>query len=77
MSTRSTIKHDFDPGRHQGFHLYRDLVIDGVVHLELVGVTFEAGFDGDAGSVTVAIPDAWARKLGLIPITPDEEDAAA
>lgn len=67
MSTRSSIKHEFDAGRHEGFHLYRDMLISGVVYLELVGVTFEAGFDGDGGSVTVGIPEAWAAKLRLTP----------
>lgn len=63
MSTKSTIKY-YD-GTNCGYHLFTDLYDEdiGVVHLSLTGVQFEAMSNG---SVTVAIPVEWAKRLGLI-----------
>jgi len=69
VSTRSSIKYEMaDDGT--GFHLYDDW-LDGAisaeppVYLELSGVAFESSSDC-GGSVTVAIPREWAKKLGLV-----------
>ena len=67
MSTRSTIKHDWDVKTQRGFHLFEDYINDccglDIVTLEITGALFEVS---TAGRVAVHIPRPWARKLGLI-----------
>lgn len=75
MSTKMTLKH-YDEGAEigvRGFHLYREAFDEGnaYVYLEVNGVPFEAtGADPLSGtganSITVRLPNEWARKLGLI-----------
>jgi hypothetical protein len=68
MSTRQSVKYEFDAGRQIGFHLFTDCMDRNRenIFLELNGVIFESSFDGDKGSVLVTIPWAWAVKLGLV-----------
>jgi hypothetical protein len=75
MSTKSTIKHheDSPEAGGGGFHLYRDCFDEdnSYVYLEIDGVSFEAASaDLSSGrglsSITVRLPEEWARKLGLI-----------
>ena len=67
MSTKTTIKYEHDADSRSGYHLYTEwydeLEENEVVHLELNGVAFDAN---SGGTVSVAIPIAWAKKLGLI-----------
>lgn len=79
MSTRQSIKYErSEEGNGDGFHLYADLVDDGIsppVYLELIGTEFTAeSWDGGM-SVTVVIPRDWAIKLGLIEEEPTTEAA--
>lgn len=69
MSTRQSVKYEFDEGRQTGFHLFTDCFDRDRenVFLELSGVVFESSFDGDRGHVLVTIPMDWAVKLGLYP----------
>ena len=75
MSTKSTIKHHEDSLEvgGGGFHLYRECFDEdnAYVYLEVDGVPFEAtSADHISGrclnSITVRLPEEWARKLGLI-----------
>jgi len=73
VSTKSSIKYHNEeetPGRW--FHLYNEVFDDNYIYLELGGVPFEASncayLDAGtgSGSVSVRIPNDWARRLGLI-----------
>lgn len=84
MSTKESLKHHRDEQTGGWFHLYRECFDEerSFVYLELGGVPFEASSSGDIssgadpGSVAVRIPEAWARKLGLVG-PPEERPAAA
>ena len=74
MSTKVTLKYESDETVGGWFHLYRE-AFDGhggmYVYLEFGGVQFEASSSMDLSdmgptSVSIRIPDEWARKLGLI-----------
>jgi hypothetical protein len=74
VSTKSSIKHRWDPEKKTGYHLYRDLTdLEPLVHLELNGVEFDASTDWGGGTVRVAIPREWAIELGLV--TPVSESS--
>lgn len=75
MSTKSSSSssqyHSEEGGA--GFHLYRECFDcdEEFVYLEVRGVPFETSssieLSGNGpGSVTIRLPDDWARKLGLI-----------
>ncbi len=71
MSTKVTLKYERDEAVGGSFHLYREVLEDEYVYLEFEGVPFEAAsstYLSDEGptSVSIRIPDSWARKLGLI-----------
>jgi hypothetical protein len=75
VSTKSTIKHHEDSPESGGggFHLYRDCFDEdnAFVYLEVDGVPFEAASANLISgrflvSITIRLPEAWARKLGLI-----------
>jgi len=74
MSTKISLKHQSDEDAGGGrFHLYRDCFDEDneFVYLELVGVPFETATSSDLSGkgpprVAVRIPEAWARKLGLV-----------
>lgn len=69
MSTRSTLKYQWDEETQTGFNLFTDYVDDCLhggtthVYLELSGVDFQAR---SGGWVEVGIPREWAEKLGLL-----------
>jgi hypothetical protein len=72
MSTKSSLRYHSEEGG-AGFNLYRECFDfdDEFVYLEVHGVPFETsssiGLSGNGpGSVTIRLPDDWARKLGLI-----------
>jgi hypothetical protein len=77
-----TLKYESDESTGGWFHLYREALDEDVyVYLEFGGVPFEAASSMDLSdkgpaSISIRIPDAWARKLGLIkrskPPTPSE-----
>lgn len=63
MSTKMSIAYDQD-----AFHLYEDLLDPGMVYLRLDDVvTAEMRVEDGRTSVTVAVTDALARTLGLVP----------
>lgn len=70
MSTKCTIKWKDRTGEGPGYHLYYDCLDDGVqeppVYLRLDGVHVEVRADDAGASVTVMIPTAIARELGLL-----------
>jgi len=71
MSTKSTLKHDRDQSTGQSFHLYEECFEDGQVYLELEGFPFEAASSAipseqGLSRIVVRLPNAWARKLGLL-----------
>jgi hypothetical protein len=73
VSTKASIKYHNEEGTTGGwFHLYNEVFEDDYVYFELGGVPFQAGncahLDAGTGpgSVTIRIPNDWARRLGLI-----------
>jgi hypothetical protein len=72
VSTKSTRRYEIDEETRQGFHLYDECFDDeGNVYLKLEGFQFEASTSGELSGdgvphLTVKLPRAWARKLGLI-----------
>lgn len=72
MSTKSSIKHKAMTDESPGYHLYDDVMDqyrdDGEppVYLRLDGVPVELYTLGVGASVTVTIPRAIARELGLL-----------
>jgi hypothetical protein len=83
MSTRGTIRLERDEATGQGIHLYRE-VFDDVNHLyvALEGFHFEAAssmnLSGEWGPrLTLKLPNEWARKLGLIAVAPQSDQATA
>ncbi len=73
MSTKVTLKYERDETAGGCFHLYRECFDfdEEFVYLEFVGVPFEAASSIDLSDkgptrISIRIPDAWARKLGLI-----------
>lgn len=73
MSTKSTLKHEYDPEGRQSFHLYEDVFDDehDYVYLELEGFAFEATShtemeDNGVARVVVKLPQHWATKMGLL-----------
>jgi hypothetical protein len=72
MSTKVSLKYEREETTGGWFHLYREVFDeDTYVYLEFGGVPFEAASSIDLSdkgptSVSIRIPDAWARKLGLI-----------
>ena len=71
MSTKSSIKWKEQTAGGPGYHLYDDVLDfeeDPPVYLRLDGVQVELETTGDSGaSVTVVLPRAIARELGLLP----------
>ena len=71
MSTKSSIKWKEHTAEGPGYHLYDDVLDfeeDPPVYLRLDGVQIELVTLGDAGaSVTITLPRAIARELGLVP----------
>jgi hypothetical protein len=71
MSTKTSIKHEFDEATGTGFYLYEDwldeCVGQDVVYLRLEGVLFEACVEAGKTSLTVSIPREMAGRLGLLP----------
>jgi hypothetical protein len=73
MSTKRTLKHEYDPDSRRSFHLYEDVFDekDEYVYLELQGFDFEAAsqvelLDNGVSRVLVKLPQPWAAKMGLI-----------
>jgi hypothetical protein len=71
MSTKSSIKRKEHTSDSAGFHLYDEVLDfedDPPIYLRLDGVQVELATLGDGGaSVTLALPRAIARELGLLP----------
>ncbi|MGH9604546.1 MAG: hypothetical protein ACRD3N_02485 [Terracidiphilus sp.] len=72
MSTKSSIRYEFDDASQVGFHLYEEAFDEGNVYLELDGFHFEASslpdITYDKGNLRVVIrfPSEWAKRLKLI-----------
>ena len=71
MSTKGTLKHERDDETRQGFHLYNEVFDDENVYLALEGFPFEAVSSVELSNtggprVVVRLPNAWAKKLGLV-----------
>ena len=71
MITKVSLKYEDDETTGGSFHLYREGLEKDYVYLDFEGVPFEAAsspYLSDKGptSVSIRIPDAWTRKLGLI-----------
>jgi hypothetical protein len=71
MSTKSTLKSEWDQTTGQGFQLYEEMFDEENVYLELQGFTFEAANstslrDDGPNRIAIRLPNAWARKLGLL-----------
>lgn len=72
MDSKVTLKYESDETADGWFHLYREpLDEDAYVYLEFGGVQFEASSSMDLSdigptSVSIRIPEEWARKLGMI-----------
>jgi hypothetical protein len=82
MSTKGSLKYERDEVSGGWFHLYREVFDEEgtFVYLELGGVPFEcassAGLSSQGqSSVTVRIPEEWARKLGLVGSTEETPQA--
>lgn len=82
MSTKASLKYGTDESGGGWFHLYREVFDEEgtFVYLELGGVPFEAASsihlsDQGHSTVRVRIPDAWARKLGLLDPTIESPEA--
>lgn len=72
MSTKSSLKYHSEEGG-ASFNLYRECFDfdEEFVYLEVHGVPFETASSIELsgcgpGSVTIRLPDSWARTLGLI-----------
>jgi hypothetical protein len=83
MSTKSSLKYETDEASGGWFHLYREVFDkEGTfVYLELGGVSFESASSADLSgqgqpTVTVRIPEEWARKLGLLSPTAHAADTS-
>jgi hypothetical protein len=71
MSTKSSLKFERDDATGELFHLYNEIFDDDYVYLEVEGFHFEAASSMDLSGkwgprLTLKLPNAWARKLGLI-----------
>jgi hypothetical protein len=73
MSTKASLKYETDESNGGWFPLYREVFDEkgSFVFLELGGVSFESASSADLSgqgesTVTVRIPEEWARKLGLL-----------
>jgi hypothetical protein len=73
MSTKSSLKFEHNEATGQMAHLYREVFDEGqeYVYLELQGFPFESSSSVDLSGkgitrVAVRLPDALARKLGLL-----------
>jgi hypothetical protein len=83
MTTRLSLKKERNKATGEGFHLFREYNWPDSVTLELEGVPFEssAWIDPATGktetSISIRIPDSWARKLGLIGDEPDAHQLEA
>lgn len=69
MSTKSTIKIEWQNMNSRGFHLYEEcLDTDGPLYLELNGCDFTASSSSEGGlpNLVVTIPRDMAKELGLI-----------
>jgi len=80
MSTKSSLKYEYDESARQMFHLYNEGFDEDHVYLNLEGFHFEAAssmnLSGEWGPrLTVKLPNSWAHKLGLIAAVPGTETA--
>ncbi len=71
MSTKTSLKYERDEATGQLVHLYQDAFDEEHVCLEIEGFPFEAAssveLSGQGPSrITFRLPNAWARKLGLL-----------
>ncbi len=72
MSTKCSIRHEFNDASRVGFHLYSEAYNDGNVYLEMEGFHFEAStlqnltIDQGGPRIVVKLPVEWAKKLQLI-----------
>jgi hypothetical protein len=71
MSTISSLKCERNEATGEMVHLYREGFDDAHVYLEVEGFHFEAESSCElsgkgAMSVTIRLPNEWARKLGLL-----------
>ena len=72
MSTRSSIRCEFDDTSNVGFHLYTEAYDDENIYLEMEGFHFEASTLADLTlepgrpRVVIKLPAEWAKKLKLI-----------
>ena len=73
MSTKATLKYEYDVETRRSFHLYED-VLDQEhehVYLELEGFQFEAAshaelLDDGVAKVVIRLPRSWAAKMGIL-----------
>jgi hypothetical protein len=86
MSTRSTIKWSDGENGEPGFHLYDDLADtfrdlpeghEHPVYLAVHGVPAQMETTNGGASVTVVLPRAMARALGLLPAVPRRQTPIA
>jgi hypothetical protein len=71
MSTKTSLKYERDAATGQGVHLHKEIFDEEYVYLEMNGFPFEAASsieltDKGPDRIAVRIPNAWARKLGLL-----------
>jgi hypothetical protein len=71
MSTKNSLKYEHDEATGQQVHLYEDVFDEEHVYLELEGFPVEVAssvaLSGQGQArVAIRIPNAWARKLGLL-----------
>jgi hypothetical protein len=71
MSTKRSIKFEHDRTTGQRFHLYEEVLEPDQIYLEVIGVPFEVASSVELSGtgpnrVVIRLPEAWARKLGLL-----------
>jgi hypothetical protein len=71
MSTKNSLKYERDEATAQQVHVYQDVFDEEHVCLELEGFPFETASSVELSGqgkarITVRLPNAWARKLGLL-----------
>jgi hypothetical protein len=71
MSTKNSLKYERDQTTGQLVHLYQEAFDEEHVCLEIEGFPFEAASSVELSGkglpcITFQLPNAWARKLGLL-----------